>query len=296
MIEAWNLGDLGESIIFLWSLHQLRLTSKICPPMTDQTPIRIAIAGAAGRMGRQLCRLANATAGSTLTEAFDCPGHPEIGTAATTDSTVQVTDSFTGSCDVLIDFTTPAATRLLVSQCVEKKIPLVIGTTGLNDEDQRSFTAAGSIIPILHATNFSLVVNVLNLLSAQAAKLLGDEYDIEIVEAHHRHKKDAPSGTALTLAQHICNATGRSFEQDVITSRSGDDIPRNPREITVQALRLGDVIGEHSVMFAAPGERMELKHIGTSRDSYAVGAVRAAIFLADKPAGQYYMKDVLGLA
>lgn len=263
---------------------------------TFDKDVRIGIAGAGGKMGKRLCALADTTPGTSLNEAFDHPESSAVGVAAVEgDNPLAISGGFTGDCDVLIDFSAPAATRVLIDECVDRKIPLVIGTTGLTAEDVAKIDAAGHKIPILYATNFSLVVNVLNVLAGQAAQLLGEAYDIEIVEAHHKFKKDAPSGTALTLAEVICEATDRDFERDVLTSRAGDDVTRKPGEITVQALRLGDVVGEHTVMYAAPGERLELKHVSTNRDSYAGGAVRAAAWLADKKAGRYSMADVLGL-
>ncbi|MHC4994478.1 MAG: 4-hydroxy-tetrahydrodipicolinate reductase [Planctomycetota bacterium] len=263
---------------------------------TFDSDVRIGVAGAAGKMGKRLCALADSTDGTCLTEAFDHPESPALGAPATEDpESVTIEGELSGECDVLIDFSSPAATRVIVQECVDRKIPLVIGTTGLTKEDVAAIDAAGHKIPILYATNFSLVVNVLNVLAARAAQLLGDAYDIEIVEAHHKFKKDAPSGTALTLAEVICDATDRDFDTDVLTGRAGDDVTRRPGEITVQALRLGDVVGEHTVMYATAGERLELKHISTNRDSYAGGAVRAAAWLADKKPGRYAMADVLGL-
>jgi len=265
--------------------------------MVEQNAVQVAIAGAAGRMGRRLCALAVEMDGVELAEAFEAPGHTAIGEPAAPGSAVAITDRYRGEGDgaVVIDFTTPISTRALLEACAERGAAIVIGTTGLTEADDAAIDRAGEQIAVLHATNFSLVVNVLNVLAARAAQLLGDAYDIEIVEAHHRFKKDAPSGTALTLAREICAATGRSFSDDVLTSRAGDDVVRRPREITVQALRLGDVVGEHTVMFGAPGERMELRHIGASRDSYAGGALRAARWLHGRAAGRYTMKDVLGL-
>lgn len=262
---------------------------------TVNKPVGLAIAGAAGRMGRRLCALAASTEGVKLVEAFDVEGHPALGTLAAEGSDLVIHAGPKGKADAMIDFTTPEATRRLIELCSRESIAMVIGTTGLTDADQDLIDEAARAIPILQATNFSRVVNVLNVLVAQAAKMLGDSYDIEIVEAHHKHKKDAPSGTALTLAEKVCEATGRDFKTDVVTSRSGDDCVRRKGEITVQALRLGDVVGEHTVMYAAPGERMELRHIGTSRDSYASGAVYAAHWIARKKPGRYTMADVLGL-
>lgn len=267
------------------------------PAMTEKTPIRVGIAGAAGRMGQRLCALAAADDALQVTVALEGPGHPAIGRPASPDLDVPVTDLFTGDADVVIDFTIPSASRSLLDVCVEHGKAMVIGTTGFTSVEAQAIAEAARAIPICKASNFSLVVNVLSKLAAQAATMLGEAYDIEIVETHHRFKKDAPSGTALSLAQAICEATGRDPRQDVRTERSGAEAPRRPGEITVQALRLGDVVGEHTVMFGTLGERLELRHIGGSRDSYATGALRAARWLVDPPKapGLYDMADVLGL-
>ena len=261
------------------------------PTMNAQIT-NVAIAGAAGRMGRLLCSLAVEMPGLELTEAIDTHAG---GTTATAGSNVTITTTYSGDADVLVDFTLPEATEANIARCVESSTALVLGTTGLTDAHQAQLDTAAQSIGVIQATNFSLVVNVLNKLAAQAAQLLGDGYDIEISEAHHRFKKDAPSGTALTLARHICDATDRDFDNDVVLGRAGDDAERKPREIAVQALRLGDVVGEHTVHFGTLGERMELKHIGTSRESYAGGALRAAQWLHTQSAGRYTMADVLGL-
>jgi 4-hydroxy-tetrahydrodipicolinate reductase len=150
-------------------------------------------------------------------------------------------------------------------------------------------------IPVLQAPNMSLGVNLLFALAAQVARRLGDDYDIEIVETHHRYKKDAPSGTALGIAQSICNATGKSMETDVIYGRYGDDVPRHPGQIGIHALRSGDIIGRHTASFATVGEELQLNHIATTRDVFAHGALKAAAWLTGKPAGRYTMADVLEL-
>lgn len=241
-------------------------------------------------MGRRLCALATEDASLSLVGAFDVACLGEQAAPGVT-----IADAYDGHADVMIDFTLPVATSANIARCVETDTALVLGTTGLTDQHDAELAAASASIAICRATNFSLVVNVLSRLAAEAAQLLGDAYDIEIHEAHHRFKKDAPSGTALSLARAICAATDRDFDRDVVTARQGDDAERKPGEIAVQALRLGDVVGEHTVHFAAPGERMELVHKGTSRDSYALGALRAAAWLRGKPAGRYAMADVLGL-
>ncbi|MEM9914944.1 MAG: 4-hydroxy-tetrahydrodipicolinate reductase [Planctomycetota bacterium] len=249
----------------------------------------LAIHGSAGRMGQRLIALAEAYPELSVALAIDAadadgPQLADLSPRA---------DPATG--DVLIDFTLPEGFRAALARCVETQTPLVVGTTGLTDQDQANLDQAAATIPVLQATNFSQVVNVLNHLAAQAVKLLGDEYDLEILEAHHRYKQDAPSGTALTLARVVADAAGRDFDEHVKLTRHGDD-PRQPQDITVQTLRIGDDAGQHTLFLAAPGERLELKHVSTSRDSYAAGALRAAKWLVNQPAGRYTMKDVMGLA
>jgi 4-hydroxy-tetrahydrodipicolinate reductase len=264
--------------------------------MSDEKITRVAVSGAAGRMGRRLCALAAQDPALNLVEAFERPGHEALGQPAAAGVEIPIGDAFAGRADVLIDFTSPTATRALLDACVDQNVAMVIGTTGLSAEDLAAIDQAARSIPIVQAANFSLVVNVLDLLAAKAAVLLGEDYDIEILEAHHRYKKDAPSGTALQLGRSICQATGRSFQRDVVCTRHGDDVVRQRGQITIQALRMGDVIGEHTVFLAAPGERMELRHVGSSRDSYVTGALRAAAWLHGRSAGRYGMADVLGLA
>ncbi len=263
--------------------------------MNDAQPITVAIAGAAGRMGQRLCALVMADDRLALVEAFESPDHSSVGQPAAGPHSPAITDRFEAKADVLIDFTLPDSTARLLHACVAHKRPMIIGTTGMGPDLEQAIDTAARTIPIVQAPNFSLVVNVLNKLAGEAARMLGDAYDIEITEAHHRFKKDAPSGTAIGLARAVCQATGRSFDDDVVFERHGDDVPRKPRQIAVQAIRLGDVVGEHTVHFAAPGERLALQHIGTSRDSYATGAMHAARWAISQPPGRYTMADVLGL-
>jgi len=268
--------------------------------MTDKNT-SVAIYGAAGRMGRRLVALAHEDAAMSVAGAVEYAGSPDAGKdagelAGVGPISVVTGESFTGDADVAIDFSAASATANVASACVQAGRALVVGTTGLGDSHQAALDEAAKSIPVLQATNFSLVVNVLWKLAAEAAVLLGDEYDIEVLEAHHRFKKDAPSGTAHTLAQKLCEATGRDYASDVLYARHGDAVPRQPKDITVQTLRLGDHAGEHTAYFATLGERLEIKHVSTSRDSYALGALRAAKWLAGKPAGRYTMADVLGFA
>ncbi|MEX0777034.1 MAG: 4-hydroxy-tetrahydrodipicolinate reductase [Phycisphaeraceae bacterium] len=272
--------------------------------MNVQTPIRLAINGAAGRMGRRLIALACEDPQLTVTAAVEGPASSDLGKDAGAIAGVQtlgvpITDHLpagTGAA-VMIDFTVPAATRAAIAACIQANLPLVIGTTGLTADDQQRIDQAARSIPILQAPNMSLGVNLLFALAAQVAKRLGDDYDIEITEAHHRFKKDAPSGTALGIAKAICDATGKSLDKDLVHGRHGDDAPRQRGQIGMHALRMGDVVGEHTASFATLGERLELRHVATTRDVFARGALRAAQWLAapGRTPGRYTMAHVLGL-
>jgi 4-hydroxy-tetrahydrodipicolinate reductase len=201
--------------------------------------------------------------------------------------------------DVLIDFTRPAATVAHVNACAGAGVGAVVGTTGLAEADKNALTEAGRTIPLVYAPNMSVGVNVLLKLVALAAQRLGDDYDVEIVEMHHRHKVDAPSGTALQLGEAAAAAMGRNLKADGVFARDGVIGERRPGAIGFAALRGGDVIGDHTVIFAGPGERIELAHKASSRTTFAHGALRAARFVAARRAakapGLYDMRDVLGL-
>jgi 4-hydroxy-tetrahydrodipicolinate reductase len=260
----------------------------------------LAINGAAGRMGRRLVALATEDPDLRVIDAADAPGSEFLGQDAGSLAGVKalgvpVATSLSKKVDAVIDFTVPAATRAVLPVCVKNGWPLVIGTTGLTPDDHKLIDEAGKKIAVLQAPNMSLGVNLLFALAGQVAKRLGDDYDIEIVEAHHRFKKDAPSGTALGIAQAICDATGKDIKKDVVHGRHGDDVTRQRGQIGMHALRMGDVVGEHTASFAALGERLELTHVATTRDVFARGALRAAKWLAGKPAGRYRMADVLGM-
>lgn len=263
--------------------------------------IQVAIHGAAGRMGRRLVALATETKGLRLAGAIDRAGHELLGQdagviAGVANQGVPLTDKLPGGVQVLIDFTIPAATRAALAHCVERKVGIVIGTTGLTNDDHAAIDRAAKSIAVLQAPNMSLGVNLLFALAGQVAKRLGDDYDIEIVEAHHRFKKDSPSGTALGIARAICDATGKDIDKDVVHGRHGDDTTRKRGEIGMHAMRLGDEIGRHTVCFAAIGEELQLSHMATTRDVFAHGALSAARWLGGKPAGRYGMADVLGLS
>jgi len=261
--------------------------------------IQLAIHGAAGRMGRRLVALASGDSGLKLVAALDHEGcgllGQDAGRVSGEDPTgVDITSTLDTKPDVMIDFSIQPALRHAIALCQERGIALVIGTTGLTDDDERAIDAAAGSVAVLQAPNMSLGVNLLFALVGQVAKQLGDDYDIEIVEAHHRFKQDAPSGTAMGLVKSICDATGKDIDKDVKHGRSGMD-PRSLGEIGVHALRLGDEVGRHTVSFATLGEEVQLTHKANTRDTFALGALRAAKWLVGKPAGRYHMKDVLGL-
>lgn len=260
--------------------------------------IRIAVTGAAGRMGMRLVALSTQTGTLKLSSATERPGHPALGQdagqlAGIGSLGVPLTADL-GDVDVVIDFTSPQATRALIPLCLQKKIAMIIGTTGLQAGDHALIDQAAAEIPILQAPNMSLGVNLLFKVAAHMAKVLGDDYDIEITELHHRFKKDAPSGTAMGIAEAILNSTGKGPDS-LVFDRHGDDCPRQRGQIGMQALRIGDEVGKHTVYFGAMGERLELTHTATTRDTFAHGALKAAAWLHGKPAGRYTMADVLGL-
>ncbi len=198
-------------------------------------------------------------------------------------------------CACVIDFTSHHFTDELLAGCLEQKKSLVIGTTGHTTEELARIKDASRTLPIVFASNFSVGVNTLFWLTRKAAELLGPDFDLEVLEMHHRLKKDSPSGTARTLVEILADVRGLEYDNDCRHGRFGDVGARTPKEIGVHAIRGGDVVGDHTVVFANVGERVELTHKASSRDTFAGGAVRAARWLADKPAGLYDMQDVLGL-
>ena len=262
-------------------------------------PTTVAITGAAGRMGQRLVALAHADQELSVACAIEHAGHASIGKDAGELAGVgkidaPISDTLNETVDVLIDFTSPAGTREFLNQCRTKGIAIVIGTTGLRDEDHRAIDDAARDIAVLQAPNMSLGVNLLFKIAGDVAKRLGDDYDIEIVEGHHRFKKDAPSGTAMGIADAILAATGKTKDA-LVFDRHGDETLRKPGDIGMHALRMGDEVGRHTTCFAALGERLELTHVATSRDTFARGALHAAKWLAGKAPGRYRVADVLGL-
>ncbi|MFO8009089.1 MAG: 4-hydroxy-tetrahydrodipicolinate reductase [Candidatus Brocadiia bacterium] len=260
--------------------------------------MRIAVNGAAGAMGRRVVALVAQADDCELVAALERPEHPDLdrdagGLAGVGQVGVALTTEMPASADVLVDFSAPAAAMQRAHECAERGIPLVMGTTGLSETQRAELHGPiAERVPVLVAPNMSVGVNLLFRLVAQAASALPAEYDVEIVEAHHRRKKDAPSGTAMELVRRAQNARGGG-QQELVHGRQGPVGPRSRQEIGVHAVRGGDIVGDHTVLFAGEGERLELTHKAGSRAIFARGAVTAARYLVDKPAGLYTMDDVL---
>jgi 4-hydroxy-tetrahydrodipicolinate reductase len=266
------------------------------------TQLKIAVAGASGRMGRMLIEAIAAADDMVLAGALDRAGSPSIGMdagAATGQLTGVVIESDLAkglaNADFLIDFTRPEGTLEHLKYCAEHGVKLIIGTTGFDDAGKAAIAAAAEKTAIMFAPNMSVGVNVTMKLLETAAKMLSHGYDIEIIEAHHRYKVDAPSGTALKMGEVIANALGRDLKECAVYGREGVTGARDPSTIGFATVRGGDIIGDHTVLFAALGERIEISHKSSSRVHYAEGSLRAARFLAGRQTGLYDMYDVLGL-
>jgi 4-hydroxy-tetrahydrodipicolinate reductase len=264
--------------------------------------VQTAIAGVSGRMGHALLEAVAADAGCGLHAAIDRPGSPlvgqDAGAAWGAASGVQVTDQLAAAlqgADALIDFTRPEATFGYLDACAAAGVPLVIGTTGFDDAGKARIATAARQIPIVFAPNMSVGVNLLMKLAELAAQVLQDGYDIEIIEAHHRHKVDAPSGTALGLGQAVAHAIGRDLGSCAVYGREGVTGERDPQTIGFSTVRGGDIVGDHTLLFAGIGERVELTHKASSRATFAQGALRAAKWLHGREPGLYDMRDVLNL-
>jgi 4-hydroxy-tetrahydrodipicolinate reductase len=270
--------------------------------MSDRK-LRLAVPGAAGKMGRMILKVIAETPTCELVAAVERPQSDALGRDAGTlaglaPSGVIVKselDEALDRADVIIDFTAPVATAWTVTRAAEREVAMVIGTTGLGEAELRAVEKAAERIPIVLSANMSLGVNVLFGLLQQAARALGPAYDVEIVELHHRLKKDAPSGTALAMAHVLAEALGRDLGKVGRFGREGDVGQRKPEEIAVLAVRGGDIVGEHTAYFCGLGERLELTHRASSRETFARGAVRAAEWLRERDPGLYDMQDVLGL-
>lgn len=263
----------------------------------------IAVIGAAGRMGKALIETIAETEGALLSAALEHPDSSMVGADAgelagigrkniqVAASLIEVADDF----DVLIDFSIPAVTAANAAFCAEHGKKMVIGTTGLNDEQLQQVMAASQSNAVCMASNYATGVNLCFKLAELAASVLGDDADIEISEAHHRHKIDAPSGTALSLGESVAGALGRNLKEVAVYGREGQTGARDRQTIGFATVRAGDIVGDHTVMFAADGERIEITHKASSRMAFARGAVRAAKWLSTQDAGLFDMQDVLGL-
>jgi 4-hydroxy-tetrahydrodipicolinate reductase len=268
--------------------------------------IRAVVTGVAGRMGSLLVRAVRDAEGFQLVGATEQPGTAAVGLDAGLAAglgmlEVPVCDNLakalqlSSGADGVIDFTHYKASVAHAEICAEQKVALVVGSTGFTPEARERITKCSKTIPIVMSPNMSVGVNLMIRMAGELAKVLGSSYDVEILELHHRQKVDAPSGTALRLAEVLAETLGRNRAKDLVTSRSGPIGARSREEIGIQALRGGDAVGEHTVFFLGAGERIELTHRSTSRDGFATGAVRAAKWLVGKPPGLYSMQDVLGL-
>ena len=274
----------------------------MAPSMTKSGPHRIAIAGASGRMGQILIEALSTSTDCLLTGALDVAGSPAIGLDAAAFSgrasgvliSADIRQGLENS-DVLIDFTRPEGTLAHLAVCRELGVKLVIGTTGFSEAQKAQIAAAAQDIAIVMAPNMSVGVNVTLKLLEMAAKALSTGYDIEIIEAHHRDKVDAPSGTALKMGEVIASALGRDLKDCAVYARQGVTGERDPSSIGFATIRGGDIVGDHTVLFAGIGERIEISHKSSSRATYAQGSLRAARFLDAHATGLFDMFDVLGL-
>ena len=263
--------------------------------------INIAVAGAAGRMGRTLIEACARAEGMRLSAALERPGSPVIGADAGEHAGVGKLGVIVGSSfgkqdfDVLVDFTTPEATLAHLDHCLKAKKKMVIGTTGLDESGRNRIAKTAKDIAIVFAPNMSVGVNLCFKLLETAARVLGNDVDVEIVEAHHRHKVDAPSGTALRMGEVLAKALGRDLKECAVYDRHGVRGERKRQTIGFSAIRAGDIVGDHTVLFAGGGERLEITHRAESRLTFANGALRAARWVTDQKPGLYDMQDVLGL-
>jgi len=270
----------------------------------SEMPVKIAINGAAGRMGRQLLTAVAERSDVVIGAAIDAPGQACIGVdtsvlsggETTNIKTVDTLSKVVEQFDTIVDFTAPSVTLGLLETLRGTGKQVVIGTTGFNAAQLEKLAEAAEALPIVFAANYSIGVTVALSLLRDAAKALGDDYDVEISEAHHHHKVDAPSGTALAMGHAVADALGRDLDQCAVYAREGITGARNPQSIGFATVRAGDIIGDHTVLYAGNGERLEITHKATDRMTFARGAVRAAHWLSSQPAGLYDMTHVLGLA
>ena len=263
---------------------------------------RLVVTGATGRMGQTLCRLIESNPDCALVGATASASNPAVGRAAPSvlglpEATFQLTAELhqCAAPDVVIDFTLPSALSAHLSACVSLGCPIVVGTTGLTDAHQQMLDTAAQQIAVLWAPNMSVGVALLQQLVEQATRALGPGYDVEVLEMHHRHKVDAPSGTALALGEAAARGLNRNLAAHAVYGREGAEGPRDANTIGFATLRGGDVIGEHTVYLAGQGERVAIGHTASTRETFAHGAIRAAQWLQTQPVGRYDMQDMLGL-
>ncbi|WP_301100542.1 4-hydroxy-tetrahydrodipicolinate reductase [Propionivibrio sp.] len=264
--------------------------------------VKIAVVGACGRMGRMIIEAILKNGEATLISAIDQPGTPAIGKDAgelvgMPCGVLVSSDVEAGiaRADCLIDFTRPQGTLEHLDICLRHKVSIVIGTTGFDEAGKEAIAAAARKIPVVFAPNMSVGVNVVFKLLDTASRILSEGYDIEIVEAHHKHKIDAPSGTALRMGEVVAQALGRDLKKCAVYGREGVTGERDQSTIGFATVRGGDIVGDHTVMYCGTGERVEISHKAGSRMPYALGSLRAARFLANQPSGLFDMQDVLGL-
>jgi 4-hydroxy-tetrahydrodipicolinate reductase len=265
--------------------------------------IHIGVIGAGGRMGRMLIEAVQANPQTTLSAAIERQGSSLVGAdagevAAIGCLGIQIVDDLTAvidQIDVLIDFSLPDATEQNMRVCAQHKVAMVIGTTGFNERQQQALAAASKDIAIVYAGNYSTGVNLSLKLLAMAAKAFGTDADVEVIEAHHKHKIDAPSGTAYMMAEAVAEARGQKLKEVVVYGREGQTGERESGTIGIHAIRGGEIVGDHTVMFIADGEVVEITHRARARMTFAAGAVRATTWVVQQTAGHYNMQDVLGL-
>ena len=265
--------------------------------------INIGVIGAGGRMGRMLIEAVQDNPQTSLSAAIEREGSSLIGAdagevAAIERLNIKIVDdlvSVIDDIDVLIDFSLPDATEQNMQTCAEHKVAMVIGTTGFNEQQEQVLSEASKHIPIVYAGNYSTGVNLSLKLLGMAAKAFGNEADVEVIEAHHKHKIDAPSGTAYMMAQAVAEARGQNLKEVAVYGREGQTGAREAGSIGIHAIRGGEIIGDHTVMFIADGEVVEITHRARARMTFAAGAVRATTWVIQQKAGQYNMQDVLGL-
>lgn len=255
--------------------------------------IKLAISGAGGRMGQRLVALSGADPEFQLAQAIEWPGFPKMGEKIAPDSDVKWSDSLAAGADLLIDFSSPENAAKNAKLAVQHGTALVVGTTGLSADEEGALRAASATVPVMLSPNYSFGVNILFKLAAEAARALGRSYNVEIVEAHHNRKVDAPSGTALGIARAVEAERGREMDADLVYGRSGKPGKRPPHEIGMHSLRMGALAGDHTIYFCDDNECLSISHRAESRDVLADGALRAAKWLIGKKPAMYSMQDML---